>query len=1281
MIERKDLTRWNRASLTSFRYVDGKAAEYLEILREQLFDKFKDPETERVEWLSPAEEIPVNEKEPEDNTETLSQLQARLSIKRKRILEMYRQDRRDWIWEITRTFSRACHILTEHINAYANEGYLNTASQWDNVRKLVEMIDYHPAPPASASTMLVLEAKEKKQGMVSKGFQIKHSPEDGSPKIIFETLEDIFIDYTLNELRPKDADKSYEPLVNSENDDAENAKLQDENAQQTTQEAKGSSPKILNESVIILQNIGKKRLKELSRLKSNSEEIKIKDLLDLNLKNLPLKINIHEPWLKEFQAKARRIAEFQLEKGWEELKDWLLPKIASEEPDILMNKTGYNRDQVKRMKQELENLEAVLDHPAFRNTALGDLFVSKIKTDTVKKIKSVMSPWKIPRKPKVNTEDVALIYREYRDSNQINDTAQAATVYSIDKNSGAIHLLLDQIPEPGTESWTTWPKSEVTLHVTPRWKRKCWLNGDNVIRTAKPHGLTGNPDDNSPGTYIGWKDGGFWKYAKITETDKRNLRLDYKGTLPEKDTPLYLLTPIYDLKVPKEFEVIVLLGTEEEGGDILDTETNPIVKNVSPEINKSPFDEIFKINNDAVDAIGGGGGGFLPPGGLPKIGSFLFPTPMLPVDLVKAAADLMLNLGVMQIPSSGDIVIKGLPFEGALAGISDINDLAASLYTILDGMKAVDSDGNSLSPEKNLVAWEPNPDGSSKSPDEIKADLAAVLSRAEDGPSPLFQEIVEGLERSGPLLGIKKDTPEKAVVDSGSPHYVVEGSIEKITGGDWIVGRFTSGLKALKISAVEEFTDGAVSLSFEESTGNKELKNIYADFQGILIAEDAAINKAPVDPEGIELEEIPESLKTGRDVLLTAKGKDPVPAKIESINGSIITTNPPATGFIKGNLIIYGNVVPAGHGEKMPEKILGSGNASKTSQEFTLEVDGLSFTPDSTKSSGVAAAIDVEVSGRVWQQVSALKDSAPDDPYYAIQMTEEGYVKIVFGDGEHGRRLPTGKNNIRIRYRTGSGLAGNVPAHSLEKPVNPHRLVEAVKQPVPAAGGGDMEDVTSLRENAPSTLLALERAVSLSDFSHLAASQSSVWQARAFSQVVNTGRTEIVKVVIVPAGGIESPELEKFTQLFLQNHSQLGVQVIVENFSPVYFSLKVKIRVKTNEFLIEDVKRTVTSSLIDHFALKNRKLGEHLYLSEVYKIVEGVKGVENSKCEIYKPFPKNIEEQDNQTIEVVTAHLESRETEEVQISQVIKADDDKSVVYLDLDADSTLEVIHEEYEL
>jgi hypothetical protein len=82
----------------------------------------------------------------------------------------------------------------------------------------------------------------------------------------------------------------------------------------------------------------------------------------------------------------------------------------------------------------------------------------------------------------------------------------------------------------------------------------------------------------------------------------------------------------------------------------------------------------------------------------------------------------------------------------------------------------------------------------------------------------------------------------------------------------------------------------------------------------------------------------------------------------------------------------------------------------------------------------------------------------------------EGRLKITFGDGRRGRRMPSGVNNVRITHRKGNGLSGNLAA-------GPHYLVAQVRQPLPATGGNDMETLEALRENAPATVLTLERAV------------------------------------------------------------------------------------------------------------------------------------------------------------------------------------------------------------
>jgi hypothetical protein len=930
------------------------------------------------------------------------------------------------------------------------------------------------------------------------------------------------------------------------------------------------------------------------------------------------------------------------------------------------------------------------------------------------------------------------------------DSAEAAKIAGIDKQTRNIQLK----PSPVSSEWIRWSKGEVQLKISPRWKRECWLNGDDVIRTVEPHGL--NPDSyicwkidyglevdtvlkehgrslvsiaiaeadnvlsirifNENGTIIVEKtddqnekdikkllfgehaikalkklDPGLdetslspeekqkiianamscagytqWKFAKVTKVDKWSLRLEVKGALPQDGMELYVLRPIESPVLPANYEAVVLLGGTDDAPPAVETIT-PNIEEPPKEGVPKPLFTLREVLTEEMEADDGSGGGLLPPASLPKIGCFLFPSPLLPLELVKAAVELMLSIGVMAIPSTEEIVIKGMPFGGILAeaenDVTVASDLLFGLLNELEGIIDVESDGTPIIGK--LVVWndslksDPSTPITPEEEEAIKTALKNMLSIPEgEEATALFQKLTEDITGKGPLLVIPKEPVVKAVVKGIEYRYMFSGT-SKIEVSDWVVGDFSNGLRALKVDTINWFHDNdeteTFSLIFQgQDKIDATLKKVYADFRGELIAEGATVNSTDVDPDNLELEDIPDSLKAGSEVLLTAEGKEPVVAKIESIDGNTITTNPPPVGFTKGELIIRGNVVLAGHGESKPEKILGSGNAAKSNQEFTLEVEGISFTPDATKSAGVAAAIEVKVDGRLWQQVSTLRDSGPGEHHYAIRMTEEGYVKILFGDGEHGRRLPSGKNNIRVRYRVGSGLAGHVPAGGLERPVSPHPLIKAVLQPMQAAGGGDMEDMASLRENAPATLLTLERAVSLSDFSHLAAAQSSVWQAKAYRQVFHLGRTENIKVVIVPAEGIHSRDIKNDIENFLRKHAMPGVRVTVDHFEPVLFDLSVEVRVKIDEFIADDVEKAVTSALKNYFALKNRKLGENLYLSEVYNVVESIRGVENSICVL----------NNDDTL------------------QLIRVANDSTVVYLDIKADqnpSTLTVTHKEY--
>jgi hypothetical protein len=200
-----DLTRWNRQGLSRFQYVNGNGVTFLEQIRLLLLEKFSDPYSDELQWERLATRFP--EQENESPAERVARLRSQ-----------YIAEPDEFSWEIVRTLARSSHILSEYINHYANETFLGTATQWDNVRRLVAMLDYHPAPPASAETWMALTLKEGKKGKVESGFQVKHQPQDGSP-LVFESLSDLQADAELNTLYAKDWNVSaaYLKIINKTN--------------------------------------------------------------------------------------------------------------------------------------------------------------------------------------------------------------------------------------------------------------------------------------------------------------------------------------------------------------------------------------------------------------------------------------------------------------------------------------------------------------------------------------------------------------------------------------------------------------------------------------------------------------------------------------------------------------------------------------------------------------------------------------------------------------------------------------------------------------------------------------------------------------------------------------------------------------------------------------------------------------------------------------------------------------------------------------------------------
>lgn len=131
----------------------------------------------------------------------------------------------------------------------------------------------------------------------------------------------------------------------------------------------------------------------------------------------------------------------------------------------------------------------------------------------------------------------------------------------------------------------------------------------------------------------------------------------------------------------------------------------------------------------------------------------------------------------------------------------------------------------------------------------------------------------------------------------------------------------------------------------------------------------------------------------------------------------------------------------------------------------------------------------------LWRRVDSLLGAGNDDRVFTLD-ADQGVVH--FGDNRSGKIPPAGRDGICVfRYRQGGGLQGNVPAFAIENLKTALESVDAVVNPIEAAGGLDAPNIERIIAGAPALLRHANRAMSAADMEAFAvASSPDVARAR-----------------------------------------------------------------------------------------------------------------------------------------------------------------------------------------
>jgi predicted phage baseplate assembly protein len=311
--------------------------------------------------------------------------------------------------------------------------------------------------------------------------------------------------------------------------------------------------------------------------------------------------------------------------------------------------------------------------------------------------------------------------------------------------------------------------------------------------------------------------------------------------------------------------------------------------------------------------------------------------------------------------------------------------------------------------------------------------------------------------------------------------------------------------------------------------------------------------------------------------------------------------------YARNKVTIYANVVRATHGESR-EETLGSGDGSKTLQQFALKQNPLTYVSAPTPS-GVESTLKVFVDDVEWHEAESIFGLQPTARRFVTTRNDAEVTTVIFGNGKQGARLPTGRENVRAKYRQGLGKAGNVAEGKITLLAARPLSVKDVTNPRQASGGADPETRDQARRNAPLAVLALDRLVSTSDYADLARTFGGV--GKAFSVRLSNGIREIVHVTIAGAGDVpiapDSDVLRNLRSALTDfGDPALPVNVAVRELQLLVISAGVRL---LPDYVWEKVAPQIRAKLLGTFSFETRELGQDVFLSEVMSAMQSVRGV------------------------------------------------------------------------
>jgi hypothetical protein len=257
-----------------------------------------------------------------------------------------------------------------------------------------------------------------------------------------------------------------------------------------------------------------------------------------------------------------------------------------------------------------------------------------------------------------------------------------------------------------------------------------------------------------------------------------------------------------------------------------------------------------------------------------------------------------------------------------------------------------------------------------------------------------------------------------------------------------------------------------------------------------------------------------------------------------------------------------------------------------------------------------------------WTPQLDLLGSNSQDKHFVVEVDNEGYAHLRFGNGELGQ-MPVAGSNFSVTYRIGNGIAGNIGADTIAHIVFRQNAITGITpyNPLPAKGGTQPEPLSEVKLFAPSTFRKeLQRAITAQDYADIVMRDFSNTVQRAAATLRWTGSWDEVLVVVDPLGEqTNNKDLFAAISQHLYRYRRIGHDVVVKQ--AIYVPLDIEMTVCVQpDFLRGHVKaallnlfsnRILSDGRRGFFHPDNLTFGTGIALSKLVATAQTVTGVEN----------------------------------------------------------------------